>query len=169
MASSKNMILVGLGSNLPFAGRKSAEITLAAIKVLEKIFDGVVASRLFVSPAWPDPSDPPFINAAVRAETSLRPNAILAALLAVEAGFGRRRRKPNAPRTLDLDLLDFLGAVEPGSAEKAVLPHPRLHLRDFVLAPVAEIAPEWRFGPGRHSAGEMLTRLPSAAARAWTP
>jgi 2-amino-4-hydroxy-6-hydroxymethyldihydropteridine diphosphokinase len=63
------------------------------------------------------------------------------ALLGLEAGFGRRRGTPNAPRTLDLDLIAYGRIVvdEPG----LILPHPRAHQRRFVMAPLAEIAPEW--------------------------
>jgi 2-amino-4-hydroxy-6-hydroxymethyldihydropteridine diphosphokinase len=69
------------------------------------------------------------------------PVALLAALQAIEARFGRVRPFPNAPRTLDLDLLDLGGAVR--AAPDPVLPHPRMAGRAFVLAPLCDIAPAW--------------------------
>ena len=74
-------------------------------------------------------------------ETPLSPRALLAQLLAIEAKFGRRRTEPNAPRTLDLDLIAYGRQVmaEPG----LTVPHPRAHERLFVMGPLAEIAPEW--------------------------
>jgi 2-amino-4-hydroxy-6-hydroxymethyldihydropteridine diphosphokinase len=94
------------------------------------------------SAAWPDPSDPPYLNAATIVETSLSPRAVLDALLGLEARFGRLRGAPNAPRTLDLDLIAHGRQVihEPG----LIIPHPRAHERRFVMGPLAQIAPDWR-------------------------
>jgi 2-amino-4-hydroxy-6-hydroxymethyldihydropteridine diphosphokinase len=74
-------------------------------------------------------------------ETQLQPFALLGLLHEVETEFGRKRSVPNAPRTLDLDLLDYQGRVENDEVE---LPHPRMAFRRFVLEPLAEIAPDWR-------------------------
>ena len=83
---------------------------------------------------------PAYLNAALRLRTDLPPAALLAGMLGVEADLGRVRSFPNAPRTLDLDLL-FYGDLILESAD-LVLPHPRLHERAFVLVPLADIAPE---------------------------
>lgn len=96
---------------------------------------------------------PDFINAVVALETSLAPEALLDALLAIEANFGRRRDYPNAPRTLDLDLLLYGDRTIDTPALK--LPHPRMHLRAFVIAPLLEIAPDCRI-PGRGTAAAWL-------------
>jgi 2-amino-4-hydroxy-6-hydroxymethyldihydropteridine diphosphokinase len=82
---------------------------------------------------------PAFLNAVIMLETERSPVALLRSLLAIEAGLGRVRSFPNAPRTLDLDLL-LVGDQIVSSPELA-LPHPRLHERAFVLVPLAEIAP----------------------------
>lgn len=81
-----------------------------------------------------------FLNAALLLDTALAPQELMRALLRLEAARGRERRIPNGPRTLDLDLLFYADLVldEPGLS----IPHPRLHERLFVLAPLAEIAPE---------------------------
>ncbi|HXI87839.1 MAG TPA: 2-amino-4-hydroxy-6-hydroxymethyldihydropteridine diphosphokinase, partial [Parvularculaceae bacterium] len=94
---------------MSFCYRAPADIITAALAVLGRIATVSAVSRLYRSPAWPDPADPAFINAAARIESGLAPAALLAALHAVEAGFGRRRGPRNAPRTLDLDLLDYHG------------------------------------------------------------
>ena len=75
----------------------------------------------------------------------------------VETDFGRLRSAPNAPRTLDIDLLDYDGLV---MTDGVVLPHPRLAERSFVLAPLAEIAPDWRHPVTGLGAGELLAALP---------
>lgn len=93
------------------------------------------------SAAWPDPAAPDYLNGVLIVETSLAPRAVLAALLDIEAGFGRRRGRPNAPRTLDIDLIAHGRRIvdEPG----LTVPHPRAHRRRFVMAPLAQIAPTW--------------------------
>ena len=96
---------------------------------------------------------PDFINAVAALETRLTPQAMLAALFDVEAQFGRRRDFHHAPRTLDLDLLLYDDQII--DSLHIQLPHPRLHLRAFVLAPLIEIAPDCRI-PGRGQASAWL-------------
>ena len=93
------------------------------------------------SAAWPDPGAPAYLNGVAIVEADLSPRALLEQILAIEASFGRRRTQPNAPRTLDIDLIAYGRRVieEPG----LVVPHPRAHERRFVMGPLAEIAPDW--------------------------
>jgi 2-amino-4-hydroxy-6-hydroxymethyldihydropteridine diphosphokinase len=88
------------------------------------------------------PPQPPFLNAAVVAETSIPPRALLHRLLGIERRAGRTRPYPGAPRTLDLDLILYGDEriEEPG----LIVPHPRFRDRLFVLEPLAELAPAWR-------------------------
>jgi 2-amino-4-hydroxy-6-hydroxymethyldihydropteridine diphosphokinase len=99
---------------------------------------------------------PDFINAVASVQTTLKPQALLAALLAIENRHGRRRTMRNAPRTLDLDLLLYGEAVF--DQDGLTLPHPRLHERAFVLAPLAEIAPE-AMVPGMGRLQDLLARV----------
>mgnify|MGYP003808743691 CR=1 FL=1 len=99
---------------------------------------------------------PDFINAVASFETTLTPHAMLAALFEVEAQFGRRRDFHHAPRTLDLDLL--LYAAQIVDSPQLQLPHPRMHLRAFVIAPLLEITPDCRV-PGRGRAAAWLPAL----------
>ena len=96
---------------------------------------------------------PDFINAVAQLETGLDAEALLDALLTIEASFGRRRDFHLAPRTLDLDLL--LYGNETLDTPALQLPHPRMHLRAFVLAPLLEIAPDCAI-PGRGNAAAWL-------------
>jgi 2-amino-4-hydroxy-6-hydroxymethyldihydropteridine diphosphokinase len=115
-------------------------------------------SSLYESPAWPDPADPAFINAIAEIETSLPPEALLAGLHAIEAGFGRRRSVRNAPRSLDLDLIAYHNEIRGGEDADLILPHPRLSGRAFVLAPLLEVAPDWRHPVSGETAAEMAAQ-----------
>jgi 2-amino-4-hydroxy-6-hydroxymethyldihydropteridine diphosphokinase len=88
----------------------------------------------------------------------LPPAALLTRLHAIEARFGRVRGERNAARSLDLDLLAY-GEITSNAAGPLILPHPRMHQRAFVLAPLCDIAPAWRH-PGLHrSAAQLLAAL----------
>jgi 2-amino-4-hydroxy-6-hydroxymethyldihydropteridine diphosphokinase len=151
---------IALGSNL--AGRYSSPKAAveAAIVALESVDIQVVArSRLYRSTAWPEPSDPEFVNAVISVETSLSPSVLLACLHNIEALFGRERRHMNAPRTLDLDIVDYGGTVSsPG--ETPILPHPRLADRAFVLLPLMDVAPAWRHPVTGRTIRELVAALP---------
>ena len=88
------------------------------------------------------------------------PHALLASLHAVEAGFGRRRAKKNAPRTLDLDLVAYGDYCCDDGPEGLKLPHPRFSEREFVLAPLCDIAPDWRPPGARNTVQTLLSALP---------
>jgi 2-amino-4-hydroxy-6-hydroxymethyldihydropteridine diphosphokinase len=91
--------------------------------------------------------------------TELGAKDLLNALQATERQFGRVRGEPNAPRILDLDILDYQGEVM--DTTSLVLPHPRLHERRFVLIPIAEIAPDWRRPILELTAVQLLAQLSS--------
>jgi len=136
-------VVIALGGNLARRGgslqealeRALSSLPAAGIEVLRR-------SRWWRSAAWPDPTQPPYLNGVALVRTALEPRGVLEALLRTEAGLGRRRSTANAPRTVDLDLIAYGRRVidEPG----LVLPHPRAADRLFVMGPLAEIAPEWR-------------------------
>jgi 2-amino-4-hydroxy-6-hydroxymethyldihydropteridine diphosphokinase len=135
-------VVIALGANLAPGGDSLDRVLAAAVQQLEEDFRLLGVSRWWRSQAWPNPSDPPFLNGVALAETDLSPSGALAALHRIEARFGRLRSHPNAPRTLDLDLIAHGRTVEEGGA--LILPHPRAHQRLFVMGPLAEIAPAWR-------------------------
>lgn len=158
-------IFIGLGANLPGPAGPPRATLEAALARLEGAGVRIVRrSRWYRSPAWPDPREPEFVNAVAAVETDLGAAELMRRLHKIEAELGRSRSTPNAPRAIDLDLLDYRGAVEAGP-EGPILPHPRLHLRAFVLLPLAEIAPDWRHPVSRRALAELIAAL-SAAARA---
>ncbi len=152
------MIIIALGANMPSKCGPPAATLRAALGRLEALGVAVRSvSAFYRTQAWPDPADPPFINAAAVVETTLPPASLLALLHKVEAEFGRVRGPRNAPRPLDLDLIDHDGILMEGVIN---LPHPRLGARSFVLAPLAEVAPSWRHPRTGETAAMLLARLP---------
>ncbi len=146
---------VALGANI---GDPTATV-LAAFAALANLADSRVVhtSSLYRTAPVGLKNQPDFINAVAMLETGLAPEELLDALLDLETRFGRVRRDRNGPRTLDLDLLlyDDIELDLP----RLTLPHPRLHLRAFVLHPLAEIAPHLAI-PGR---GSVAAWLPAVA------
>ena len=143
---------VALGANL---GNPIITIQ-AAIAALDEIPASarVATSSLYRTAPVGLKHQPDFINAVVALETQLAPQALLEQLFAIEFQFGRQRSVRNAPRTLDLDLLLHGDAILDGAA--LTLPHPRMHERAFVLAPLAEIAPLIAV-PGHGAVSQLLT------------
>lgn len=138
-------IYIALGANQSYGRSSPLENLNSALAALESAGVGVVrASRPWRTPAWPDPSDPPFTNGAAELDTELESAELLALLHDIEQQIGRVRGVRNAPRTLDLDLIDHRGRVRTGERDGPTLPHPRAHERAFVLLPLREIAPYWR-------------------------
>ncbi len=152
---------IALGANLPGRFLNPADAVDAAIGAVQA--PGIMLlsrSRLYRSAAWPDPSDPEFVNAVISVMTDLDASALLARLHALEAEFGRERRHANAPRVLDLDIVDHAGRVSaPG--ETPILPHPRMADRAFVLLPLAEIAPGWRHPVTGRAITDLIRALPN--------
>jgi 2-amino-4-hydroxy-6-hydroxymethyldihydropteridine diphosphokinase len=156
-------IFIGAGGNLPHPIHGPPRQTLeAALETLER--HGIRLLR--VSPWYrtapvPASDQPWFVNAVAEVATALDPKGLLAALHAVERDFGRVRSVPNAPRIVDLDLLDFRGEIAPGGEGMPVLPHPRLHQRAFVLKPLADLEPGWRHPAKGRSVATLLAELPA--------
>ena len=155
------MILIGIGGNLESAQfgppRDTLAAALAALK--EKRIRILTRSGWYRTEPVPRSDQPWFVNAVVSLATELGAKDLLNALQATERQFGRVRGELNAPRILDLDILDYQGEVM--DTTSLVLPHPRLHERRFVLIPIAEIAPDWRHPILELTAVQLLAQLSS--------
>lgn len=144
---------VGLGANL---GEPRRQVE-AALEELGRVAQTRVVrqSSFYRSAPVGYAEQPEFVNAVAQLETALPAERLLAELQAIEARHGRQRSFPNAPRTLDLDLLMYGNATL--DSAKLRVPHPRMHERAFVLAPLLEIAPDIVI-PGQGAAEELLQR-----------
>ena len=148
-------VCVGLGSNL---GDRQAHLqwALQMIADLPQVFD-LQVSPLYQSKALDCPEPLPFLNAVLAFDTWQDAHTLLRQLQDIEQRRGRRRSYPNAPRTLDLDILCF-GAQVCHDAE-LTLPHPRMHQRLFVLRPMAALAGQWRHPELGQDVNQMVAAL----------
>jgi 2-amino-4-hydroxy-6-hydroxymethyldihydropteridine diphosphokinase len=145
---------IGIGANL---GDACANV-LDAIERLARLPGArlVQASSLYRT-APIDSSGDDYVNAVAALDTTLDAHALLQALLAIEQAHGRERPYRNAPRTLDLDLLLY-GDEIIDDAPALIVPHPRMHERAFVLAPLAEVSPDLVI-PGRGAVSALLATV----------
>jgi 2-amino-4-hydroxy-6-hydroxymethyldihydropteridine diphosphokinase len=149
---------IALGSNVGNRGM----ILRQAMDLLRRR-EGVVLKRvsalLETEPVGGPPDQPNYLNGAVEVETTLSPDELLVAMMEIETTLGRDRRTEQrwGPRTCDLDLLLMDDVVL--ETDRLTLPHPRMHLRKFVLEPLAMIAPQARHPLLFQTVEEMLATL----------
>lgn len=143
MPQAPALAYIGLGANLGDA-RQTLQHALDALAATPGI-SAVRASGVYRT-APVDAGGPDYLNAVAELRTTLDALALLRRLQAIELAHGRQRPYRNAPRTLDLDLLTYDGQVI--DVPDLQVPHPRMHERAFVLAPLQELAPELRLPQG---------------------
>tara|TARA_R110000824_G_scaffold399843_1_gene606021 strand:+ start:111708 stop:112253 length:546 start_codon:yes stop_codon:yes gene_type:complete len=149
------MILIGLGANLPTIYGGPQDTLRAALSVMPAFgIDVTRVSSFYCTPAMAHDVQPPYVNAVAVVRSLLPAIELLEMLHRIEEQFGRVRKSRWAPRTLDIDLLDYEGQIVtddgPRGADAGVgtlplaLPHPGIAERGFVLVPLVELVPEWR-------------------------
>lgn len=154
-------VWIALGSNL---GDRIGKLRFA-VEELFRTPDFCIrrASSVYETPPVGPPGQGPYLNAVVVADTHLGPHQLLATLQRIERDAGRQRTgQRNEARVLDLDLLAY-GAARI-HAPDLVIPHPRMHLRDFVLVPLHEVDPGWKHPGSGTSVETLLEALPEAPA-----
>ena len=150
------MVLIAVGANLsgPDGASPQETCTRAAAALA-----GIAGLRLLAISPWyesepvPPSGQPPYVNGVARLEGAADPAALLAALQAIEYAHGRVRSEANAARTLDLDIVAMGDLIR--AAPDPVVPHPRMHQREFVLRPLLDVAPDW-WHPVLHQSARTL-------------
>ncbi len=162
------MILIAVGANLPSPeGQPPLDSCMAAIDAMRVIpgLSLITASPWYRSAPISPITQPDFCNGIVRMEGEIGPVALLTALQQIENDFGRHRGITHAARSLDLDIIDLNGTIR--AIPPVILPHPRAHLRAFVLRPLMDVAPGWRHPTLRRGVASLLADLTPQAIEPW--
>jgi len=130
-------IYLGIGSNL---GNKKKNIEKAKFDLLENNIRILRSSDYYESLSWPNPQNPKFLNIVLEVRTSLKPLELLSVCKKIEKKLGRKKSVRNSPRMCDIDILDY---NKRSINNDIILPHPRMHKRNFVLLPLFEINKDW--------------------------
>ena len=136
------MIHINIGSNLSSKfGSKFDNITIAVNLLIEsKIFIKKI-SNFYETPSYPNKNFPKFLNIGILAETKKNYLELFKIIKLIELKLGRTKTQKNNPRVIDIDIIDFKKKIK--NTDRIILPHPRCHLRNFVLFPILEIDPKW--------------------------
>jgi 2-amino-4-hydroxy-6-hydroxymethyldihydropteridine diphosphokinase len=153
-------IYLGLGSNV---GDREANLRAAIARLGAPDLRVLRVSPVYETEPVGYADQRWFWNAVAEAETELFPLQLLARAGQIERALGRRRSIPNGPRTIDIDVLLYGATIMKSPALE--IPHPRMTERRFVLAPLADLAPELRHPVLRRSVRELLDAAPQAAVR----
>jgi len=130
-------IYLGIGSNL---GNKRKNIENTKFYLLKNNIDILETSSYYESLSWPNHKNPKFLNIVVKIQTSFTPQKLIKKCKEIEIELGRKKMPKNSPRICDIDIIDFRSQK---MSNGLILPHPRMHTRNFVLLPLFEIAKDW--------------------------
>ena len=130
-------IYLGIGSNL---GKRRNNIEKAKFELIKMNIKILQSSSYFESLSWPNPKHPKFLNIVIRIETNLIPLKLMEKCKEIEINLGRKKSDRNSPRKCDIDIIDFDKKV---INNKIILPHPRMHTRNFVLLPLFQVNKDW--------------------------
>jgi 2-amino-4-hydroxy-6-hydroxymethyldihydropteridine diphosphokinase len=130
-------IYLGIGSNL---GNKKINIEKAKFILIENNIKILQSSNYYESMSWPNPKKPKFLNIVLKVKTNLTSLELLTKCKEIETALGRKKSIKNSPRVCDIDILDYKNQKK---NNEVILPHPRMHTRNFVLFPLFELNKNW--------------------------
>jgi 2-amino-4-hydroxy-6-hydroxymethyldihydropteridine diphosphokinase len=161
--AGQGSIFIGAGANLshPVHGAPRQALEAAFAELGRRGVSVIRVSPWYRTAPVPVSDQPWYVNAVAEVVTKLAPDRLLLALHEVEQAFGRVRTVANAARMIDLDLLDFQGKTAAGGPGRAILPHPRMAARAFVLRPLADLVPDWRHPVTGTLIQDLLAALPA--------
>ena len=148
-------IYLGVGSNL---GNKKINIEKAKFKLSQNNIIIEKVSNYYESLSWPNTKDPKFLNIIIKIITIKSPKNLLKLCKKIERDMGRKKGPKNSPRICDIDLIDYDNRKLEGDI---ILPHPRMHTRNFVLMPMYELDKDWRHPILKHSIKKLILSLPN--------
>ena len=152
------MIHLNIGSNLnSIHGSKFDNISIAIQLLIEAKLKIEKISNFYETPSYPNQKLPKFLNIGVLVNKNLNILKLYKDINLVQKQMGRIKSKRNDPRVIDIDIIDFNGQIK--DSKNLILPHPRAHLRNFVLYPIVEIDPKWLHPIYRKNAQFFINKL----------
>ena len=152
-----NKAYLAIGTNL---GNKIRNIEITKFELEKYNIKILKSSSNYISESWPNPLMPKYINIIIKIRTSLAPLELLKICNLIELKLGRVRSKKNAPRTCDIDIIDYEKKILNEKNNKLILPHPRLTIRNFVLLPLFEIEKSWKHPKSKINIVNLINSLP---------
>ena len=152
------MIYLNIGSNLHSKfGNRLDNINKSIILLSNLDINIIKISSIYETPSYPDESNPKFLNICIKINTNLTAELLLFKIKLIENEIGRIKKIDNEPRVCDIDIIDFNGLKK--EDKLLYLPHPRAHVRNFVLYPIKEIDPNWIHPVSKKSVDFLINRL----------
>ena len=149
------IVFLAIGSNL---GNRFKNIELAKIALLLNKIKILKTSSFYETLSWPDAKNPKFLNIVLKVETNIHQVKLLSICKEIEKSLGRKSSKRNSPRICDIDILDY---DKKNQKNGIILPHPRLHQRNFVLMPLFEISKKWVHPKSKDHIKTLIFKLPN--------
>jgi 2-amino-4-hydroxy-6-hydroxymethyldihydropteridine diphosphokinase len=150
-------VYLAIGSNI---GSKIKNIETVKLELEKNNIKILKSSSSYISKSWPDPKKPSYINIVIKVKTILLPNELLKVCNNIESKLGRIRTEKNAPRTCDIDIIDYDKKILKKKNNQLILPHPRLNKRNFVLLPLFEIDKSWKHPESNINIVNLINSLP---------
>ena len=136
------MIYINIGSNLnSLKGDRFYNLKKTIQLITANKFKILKISNIYETPSYPNKKNPKFLNISLSIDTKEKPESLIKIFQTIEKKLQRNRTLKNQPRTCDIDIIDYYSKII--NTNQIVLPHPRAHLRNFVLYPLREISPNW--------------------------
>ena len=152
-------IYLGIGSNL---GNKKRNIENAKLNLLKNNISILESSSYYESLSWPNQKNPKFLNIVIKIKTNFTPLKLIKKCKEIEIKLGRKKMPKNSPRVCDIDIIDFKNQK---MKKDLILPHPRMHIRNFVLLPLFEIDKDWKHPVLKLNIKKLISSLPNSDIR----
>ena len=154
------MIHLNIGSNLSsLFGSRYDNITIAIKLLIESKLKISKISNFYETPSYPNKRLPKFLNIGILANYNQSHFDLLKQINLIEKKIGRNKTTKNEPRVIDINIIDFNGIIKNKNSKNLILPHPRSHLRNFVLYPILQIDPNWSHPILKKNAGFLVNNL----------
>ena len=153
------IIYLSVGSNL---GNRKKNIEKTKFELYSKGINIIRSSNYYETLSWPNPKNPKFYNIILKVSSNLKILELLKICKQIEISLGRKKTPKNSPRSCDIDIIDNNQKV---NANRINVPHPRMHLRNFVLIPLFEIEKNWRYPNSKRYIKDLIFSLSNSDIR----